>query len=688
MHEVQRLKLCSCNGTISLDGEALAKALGAAKPLVIHSQLCRREIGAFQADTGNGCLVACTQEAALFGEVAAEQGDETEVRFVNIREQAGWSAEGKQATPKIAALLAAAQLPDPEPVPTVAYQSEGRLLIYGPAAAAIPWADHLSTQLQVAVMLSDARGELPVDRSYPVWSGRVTGLRGYLGAFTLRWKQENPIDLDVCTRCGACVKACPEQAINYAFQIDMTRCTGHRECVKACGAIKAIDFDRVVTEARTEHFDLVLDLNEKPRMQMAHKPQGYFAPGLDPIAQGRAAAQLAYMVGEFDKPKFFVLNEKLCAHERSKKAGCSKCLDVCSTWAISSKGDSIQVEPHLCAGCGGCATVCPTGAMTYAYPRVDDMGVRLKKILSVYEAAGGHDAAILFHSETGAERIAQMARHGKGLPARVIPVQVHHTASVGLDLLLGAIAYGASQALVLASAAEADEYGAAQTQQMSYGEAILQGLGYAGTHFQMIDGRDTRAAEAALWALKPAQRVDTPAHFNLGREKRNTLEFLIDHFADHAPQPAAEIELPAGAPYGRVNVDTNKCTLCLACASACPQSALLDGRDMPALKFIERNCVQCGLCVNTCPENAISLTPRLLLGAAAKQETVLHQSEPYHCVRCGNAFGTKQVVDNMLLKLSGHSMFAGGPALRRLQMCADCRIIDMMEADENASLKA
>jgi ferredoxin len=94
------------------------------------------------------------------------------------------------------------------------------------------------------------------------------------------------------------------------------------------------------------------------------------------------------------------------------------------------------------------------------------------------------------------------------------------------------------------------------------------------------------------------------------------------------------------------------------------------------------------LCVNTCPENAISLTPRLLLGAAAKQEAVLHRSEPFHCVRCNKPFGTKQVVDNMLLKLSGHSMFAEGPALRRLQMCADCRVIDMMEADENASLKA
>ena len=80
------------------------------------------------------------------------------------------------------------------------------------------------------------------------------------------------------------------------------------------------------------------------------------------------------MVGEFEKPKFFAYKESLCAHSRSKKTGCNRCIDVCSTAAISSAGDKVRVDAHLCMGCGGCATVCPSGAMTYAWPRVADVG--------------------------------------------------------------------------------------------------------------------------------------------------------------------------------------------------------------------------------------------------------------------------------------------------------------------------
>lgn len=682
MRDRPQLKLCNCNGTMSIDAKQLASAIGVPAPLRIHSQLCKKELPAFQAalDANEDCLVACTQEAPLFAEVAAERA--SSLKFFNIRETAGWSAESAHSTPKIAALIALAQLPEPEPVPVVSYQSNGRALIVGPAAAALPWAEKLATQLQVSVLSTDARGaEMPAQRRYPVWSGRLRALKGHLGAFQASWTQENPIDLERCTRCKACVDACPESAIDLAYQIDMERCTGHRDCVKACGAIGAIDFNRL-NVARTEDFDLVLDLNREAAIRVAHKPQGYFRPGDDPLDQALAAMEMLQMVGEFEKPKFFEYDAKICAHGRSKKSGCSNCIDVCSTGAIRSAGDKIEVDPHLCAGCGACSAVCPSGAMRYAYPRMDETGLRMKTLLNVYRQAGGERPALLMHNaEGGRTAIETLARRGKGLPARVLPMEKFHIASIGLDTLLGAVAYGAREVFLLATAEERAEYGAPLQAQIMLAETILQGLGYAGSHFALLSTEDPAAMEARLWSIADTQSVAEPASFQLSQDKRGTLQMIFDHLLRHAPTPQKEIPLATGSPFGAVQVDQNKCTLCMACVSACPSSALVDGRDMPALKFIERNCLQCNLCAQTCPENALSLLPRLSLAPEARKEVQLHGADPFHCLRCGTAFGTKQIVDTMLKRLGSHSMFANEAALRRLQMCPDCRVLDMMEND-------
>lgn len=704
MLDPKQLRVCNCNRTMQLDATALAQALGATAPITsapapitIHTELCRKQVEAFGEVLDNErCIVACTQEAPLFSELAAQAGAQAELKFVNIRETAGWSAEGSLATPKIAALLALAAMPEPEPVASVSYQSGGQVLIIGSARASIEWAERLAGELQPSVLLTDTRGgELPIERRYPIRSGRVASIAGYLGAFEVRWTPTNPIDLDICTRCNACIRVCPEQAIDFSYQIDLDRCTGHRACVKACGEVRAIDFDRIA-EPRSERFDLILDLSASPLLDVPQKPQGYFAPGADPLEQALIARELAQMVGEFEKPKFFAYNEKICAHGRSGKIGCTACIEVCSTRAISADGDKVRVEPHLCMGCGGCATVCPSGAMTHVMPRVADLGARLKRALGVFHAAGGRDAAILFHNGSdGRALIASLARRGKGLPARVIPIEIHHIASIGIDLMLGAFAYGATQVLALAAGAEAAEYGAALDAQMGYAETIVQALGYRGEHFKLLrvsrvgevsGASDWRQLEAKLWTLGSAQTVAKAAIFNLSNDKRTTLEFAIEHIAKLAPTPREEIPLAMGAPYGRVEVNQDTCTLCKACIGACPESALIDSQDAPRLKFIERNCVQCGLCEVTCPEDAITLHPRLLLTPQVKEAVTLNEAEPFHCIRCAKPFGTRAMIANMLGRLGTHSMFATGEALKRLKMCADCRVVDMMDNKAELSI--
>ena len=267
-----------------------------------------------------------------------------------------------------------------------------------------------------------------------------------------------------------------------------------------------------------------------------------------------------------------------------------------------------------------------------------------------------------------------------GVPARVMPLALWHTASVGIDLWLSAIALGASQVWVLVTDEEAPDYRRALGEQMAVAQAILSGLGYSGTHLRLIEARDAASLDAALQA-PPAQSVARAATLSPQGDKRATLDLALDHLIAQAPQAVPEaIALPAaGSPLGTLVVDTDKCTLCLSCVGACPEAALADNPEAPQLRFIEKNCVQCGLCATTCPEDAIRLEPRLWLadgGKARKQMRVLAEAQPYACIRCGKPFGTLKAIESMVTKLAGHSMFQGAAA-ERLKMCGDCRVIDI-----------
>jgi ferredoxin len=171
----------------------------------------------------------------------------------------------------------------------------------------------------------------------------------------------------------------------------------------------------------------------------------------------------------------------------------------------------------------------------------------------------------------------------------------------------------------------------------------------------------------------------SPASFAAQADKRATLDLALDHLLAQAPRRPKKS--PAGRRFalGSLQVDTERCTLCLSCVGACPEAALADNPDKPQLRFIESKCVQCGLCATTCPENAITLQPRLWLadgGKARKAAAGAGEQEPYRCIQCGKPFGTLRAIENMLSKLSGHAAFQGAAA-ERLKMCSDCRVIDI-----------
>jgi len=632
--------LCSCDDTMSPDAERVARVCRGATVGTAH-QLCRAELERFRTAAAQGApiTVGCTQEAPLFTETAPD----ADIVFANIRETAGWSADAAAAGPKIAALIAAAAEPMP-PTPLVTLESEGVILIYGRDETAIDAAGLLKDRLDVTVLMTKP-GDVAPPRvtDVPIVTGTIVAAKGHLGAFELT------ID--------GYAAALPSSRGRLAF-----------------GASR---------DGAVSRCDIVLDLSgNAPLFPAADLRDGYLrADPRDEAGVLRAVMKAGDLVGTFDKPRYVTFTAYLCAHSRSQIVGCRRCLDLCPTAAITPAGDHVAIDAQVCAGCGSCAAVCPTGAASYALPSADALMRKLRTLLAAYRVAGGTRPILLLHDEShGGALIDALARHGDGLPANVLPLAVNEVTQVGLEAIAAAFAYGAcALRLLLRARPRHDVSGLRGT--LALTEPILAGLGYGAGAAATIETDDPFALGEALRAIVSGTGAAKPAAFIPAGAKRDVMRQALRELFHAAPTPVDVIALPAGAPFGKVEVNVEGCTLCLACVAACPTGALGDDPDRPTLRFTEDACVQCGLCQATCPEKVIRLVPQLDFRATSAAARVVKEEEPFCCIRCGKPFGTKSTIERVAAKLEGKHWMFSGPASRLevLKMCEDCRVIAVTE---------
>jgi ferredoxin len=517
------------------------------------------------------------------------------------------------------------------PVPTslISYQSSGHIILIGDTAD-LALARTMTLDLPISPILVSNVSSQPVPINTICLAGRTLEIEGYLGN----------------------------------FRVTLTNSDKTTEVISA---------------------DLILDLNTHALLGLEILPPGYLHRNIQQIGIGALAQELSEMTGTFEKPKYFHYDSNICAHGVNGVQFCTQCIDACPADAIISLGEKIEVNPFLCQGGGVCATACPSGAIRYVYPSLADSGNQIRIMLQSYRELGGEQPIVVFYSGDDSGLIEQniLSSH-----VEMLPIKVEELASVGMDLCLSALVYGASQVVLLADTNAPKSALQVLERQLDWAKVMLEGLEINADRIsfirQVADSNDSLSLTPQAigsWQIEPAI-------YTMPDKKRHAIYQAIDHLYKQSKKLQEQIELPEGAPFGTAIINSESCTLCLACVGACPGKALQDGsnREVPEVFFIESNCIQCNVCTLTCPEQAIEISPRIIFDREKRNRPrALNQDIPFACISCGKGFAPTSIISKMTKKLKDHYMFQGPRALDRLKMCEDCRVVDIVQDDSAMS---
>jgi ferredoxin len=314
------------------------------------------------------------------------------------------------------------------------------------------------------------------------------------------------------------------------------------------------------------------------------------------------------------------------------------------------------------------------------YLQTNELLNNIRRELECTQPVTSFAPAVVFHeSETSSEILMQISSQWTE-PA--IQLLVEDIGSIGMDIWLAALAYGADRVILVSTSKTTPGMRKAIKAQIDLTTLILKGMGYSAERVILVD--DVSKEKITRYDLdelkhQPSNASNKAATFPT-HDKRKLVRLAIQHLYDQSFKTQLDVSLPSGAPFGTIRIKKQACTFCMACAQVCPTSAIEGGINQPQINFIETRCIQCGLCHKACPEKAISLLPRIVFERfISESQLILNKEDAFNCIRCAKPFATDRLIERMMTRLRDHWMYRSQTELQRLKMCHTCRLQDLFD---------
>jgi len=471
----------------------------------------------------------------------------------------------------------------------------------------------------------------------------------------IHYQVKAPILTDLCTYCGACGTACPEDCLSEQLFLDFSRCSLCKECVAACENnaldLHAIEQRKISAPALLILDDVDIDLQQDNKR----------------IYRETELPRLFASIGEYLVDEVVYCNNSICQYLAAHNTGCTRCADVCSAQAISLTEDGVQINQQRCTECGSCIATCPTGAMQYL--RFSDQ--QFLDYWAQLDVSGSK--TVVIGDEAQLHRF--WWRNGSKRYSSTFFLEYPNPAALTSMHLLSL--YGAGARRIILLTADKDAMSPAFLEQVDQSNQIV--ASFAGEEaFIQIAQPDNLSS--ILTQTVETQSVRQKVIKDQGNRRSTLAVLLATLLEDQSPSPTVLADEIFNT-FGTILCDENSCTQCLACLSSCHIEALQANEEQFTLLSNPSHCIQCGSCMAICPENALSSRSGLELSDDFFQSHELSRAEPARCEECGKIFGTRKSLDRVRILLMEKSPQDFDPKL--LAYCDTCRVVRIFEGQQS-----